>query len=337
MSLRKLLFPFSILYDGVVGTRNYLYNTGFFKSKKYDIPVLCIGNLNVGGTGKSPMVEYVATLLKADYKVAVLSRGYKRKSKGFYLLKGDEKAEVTGDEPLQFKMKFPNVVVAVDENRQHGIAEILNLENPDVIILDDAFQHRKVTAGYNILLSAFGDLYIDDLLLPAGNLRENRAGAKRANAVVVTKCPPDLSEEEMQTIQSKLKIEKQQQLFFTSIEYASKLKGSKKEMNWSELKEKATLVTGIANPKPLISHLEKIGLKNSLKHLKFPDHHIFSEREINQINSFDMVITTEKDYMRLKDKISEEKLFYIPIEVRFIKNKKIFDSDLQYFVNEKMR
>lgn len=333
MSLRKLLFPFSLLYGTAVLTRNKLYDADFLKSKKYDLPIICVGNLNVGGTGKSPMVEYLLNLLKKEHKVATLSRGYKRNSKGFYLLEGTETAEQVGDEPLQFKNKFETVFVAVDEDRQHGIAELLKIKNPDVIVLDDAFQHRKVTAGFYILLTAYGDLYANDLILPAGNLREGRSGAKRADCIVVTKCPKDISREEMEKIEQKLQPEEHQQVFFTRIKYSDSIKNANGKKDFSELKIPFTLVTGIASPKPLIDFLKSKKLK--FDHLEFPDHHHFSDTEIHKINKSGMVITTEKDYMRLKGRLPEQKLFYLPIEVDFIEKEELFTGQVEHFVNKK--
>ncbi len=222
--VRKLLYPFSLLYGSVTYLRNKFYDKGFFKSHSYEIPVIAVGNLSVGGTGKTPMVEYLIELLKQDRKVATLSRGYKRSSKGFHLLQGSETAAEVGDEPLQFKNKFPEVLVAVDESRSHGIEQLLqNSTPPDLILLDDAFQHRKVKAGLYILLTPYQKLYSNDLVLPAGDLREPKAGAKRADIVIVTKCPENFSEKEEKKVASKLKLQERQQLYFSSINYSEEL------------------------------------------------------------------------------------------------------------------
>ena len=204
--LRKILFPFAILYGLITSFRNFLFDKGILKSYSFDLPIIAVGNLSVGGTGKTPQIEYLIRLLSDNYKVATLSRGYKRKSEGFVLADKNANAEILGDEPFQFYQKFPNVQVAVDANRKNGIEQLLNQnEKPEIILLDDAFQHRKVKAGYYILLTAYNDLYADDYILPTGNLRESRSGAKRANIVIVTKCPANLSLDKQNTIKKKLK------------------------------------------------------------------------------------------------------------------------------------
>jgi tetraacyldisaccharide 4'-kinase len=189
-----LLFPFSILYGWITSIRNFLFDKGIFKSYSFDIPIIAVGNLSVGGTGKTPQIEYLIRLLSPNYKIAILSRGYKRKSKGFVLADPTSNAEILGDEPFQIYQKFPNTIVAVDADRKNGIENLLVLnEKPDVILLDDAFQHRKVKAGFYILLTGYDDLFYSDFILPAGNLRESRSGAKRANVIIITKCPKDIS------------------------------------------------------------------------------------------------------------------------------------------------
>ncbi|MEY2867889.1 MAG: hypothetical protein RIR01_289, partial [Bacteroidota bacterium] len=191
--LRKILFPFAILYGLVTAIRNFLFDKGILKSYAFDLPIIAVGNLSVGGTGKTPQIEYLIRLLSTKYKVATLSRGYKRKSEGFVLADANVNAEILGDEPFQFFQKFPNIQVAVDANRKNGIEQLLSKNSkPEVILLDDAYQHRKVKAGFYILLTAYGDIYADDFMLPTGNLRESRSGAHRADVVVVTKCPPNL-------------------------------------------------------------------------------------------------------------------------------------------------
>ncbi|MDX1762091.1 MAG: tetraacyldisaccharide 4'-kinase [Christiangramia sp.] len=330
---RKLLFPFSVVYHTVTGLRNKLYDLDILKSTSYDIPVIAVGNLNMGGTGKSPMIEYLLGNLRKNNKVATLSRGYKRESKGFQFVESSDPATKSGDEPLQFKNKFPEVLVAVDANRREGISEILQF-SPDVILLDDAFQHRKVKAGIYILLTAYGDLYIDDFLLPAGNLRESSSGAERAEIIIVTKCPADLNETEMEEIRKRLKPNANQQVFFTSIKYSEKVLSEKEAMPLSQVNSDFVLVTGIANPAPLIQHLKRKGI--DLKHYKFPDHHSFSDNEINLLNKEKKILTTEKDFMRLKDKLPAEKIYYLPIEVHFLNNgEKRFQQKIEDFLNKK--
>ncbi|GAB2767607.1 tetraacyldisaccharide 4'-kinase [Salinimicrobium soli] len=332
LKARKLLYPFSLLYDGITTLRNKFYDNGIFESQSFDLPVIAVGNLSVGGTGKSPMVEYLMHLLEEQYRVASLSRGYKRSSKGFLLLNGKESAAEVGDEPLQFKLKFPQALVAVDEKRAHGIKELLKLKTPpEVIILDDAFQHRKVKAGFYILLTSYSDLYCDDLVLPAGNLRESSTGAKRADVIVVTKCPIGLSPKEQETLKNKLQIKRGQPVFFSSIAYSKEIFGEAEPLPLKELQKRHfSLVTGIANPKPLLDHLQKEGLK--FEHIAYPDHHNFSTSEIEQLQQKELILTTEKDFVRLKEYIPADKLFYLPIATHFIGDREKFEEAILSFV-----
>ncbi|SDR66749.1 lipid-A-disaccharide kinase [Gillisia sp. Hel1_33_143] len=329
--LRKLLFPFAILYGIIIRVRNYLYDEDVLKSSSYTIPVICVGNLSVGGTGKSPMIEYLLNLLVPHSKVATLSRGYGRTTKGFILLNGLENASEVGDEPLQFKTKFKDVLIAVDENRQHGIQVLKDENNAEVILLDDAFQHRKVKAGLNIVLTKFDSLYIDDLMLPAGDLREPIAGVERAQIIVVTKCPKLLSEQDAKKICEKLKLKNYQKLFFSYIDYSQMVISSSGSKSITSFEgTKITLVTGIANPKSLLHYLDEIDIKYD--HLNYPDHHNFSKAELEQIAQATIIITTEKDYMRLKDKIVHPDLYYLPIKMKFISNTSEFDGMVKKFI-----
>ena len=334
-SARKLLFPFSILYGSIMHVRNKLYDKNLLSSREFEIPVIAVGNLSVGGTGKSPMVEYLVNLLRQDHKVATLSRGYKRKSSGYILLNGQDTAIEVGDEPLQFKSKFPDVLVAVDENRSNGIEKLLEeMQPPDVVILDDAYQHRKVKAGFYILLTSYTNLYKNDLVLPAGNLREPAAGAKRANIIVVTKCPEDLGAAEQEEIRKKLKPKSGQEVFFSSIAYSKEIYSRNRTLELKAFqKEEFTLVTGIAKPQPLVDHLENLGL--NFTHKAFSDHHNFTEEEIKALQHEELILTTEKDYMRLKNEISREKIFYLPIRTRFLSAGADFDSQVKKFVQKK--
>ncbi len=333
--LRKLLWPFSLLYGLVVWARNKFFDKGLLQSQAYDFQVICVGNLSVGGTGKTPMIEYLIRLLKDEFRVATLSRGYKRETTGFYHLTGNENVAQSGDEPLQFKTKFPEITVAVDENRQEGIAELRKLNpQPEVILLDDAFQHRKVTPGFSILLTAYGAIYSDDLLLPAGNLRESRAGAKRAQIVVVTKCPQDLSIAKQNDIRQRLKLQPDQQLFFSYIAYASKIINKREEFLLADLQQPFCLVTGIAKPKPLVEHLKSLNLQ--FKHQAYPDHHNFTTKELQELSTEPLILTTEKDYMRLAPHFSKDKLFYIPIKQAFISNQSAFDVAIVEWVKKQL-
>jgi tetraacyldisaccharide 4'-kinase len=223
--VRFLLFPFAILYDLITSIRNSFFNAGVFKETTFYTPIIVVGNLSVGGTGKTPQIEYLIRLLKDFYKVSVLSRGYKRKTKGFLLVNEHHTANDVGDEPLQYFKKFTNISVAVDENRVEGIHNLMDQKSPEVLLLDDAYQHRKVKGSFYILLTKYDDLFTEDFLLPTGNLRESRAGAKRANVIVVTKCPLDLKEVEKENIKRKLQQYKKE-VYFTTISYADKISGS---------------------------------------------------------------------------------------------------------------
>lgn len=327
--LRKILFPFSILYRIIVSIRNKLFDLDVLKSKSYDFPVICIGNLSAGGTGKTPMVELLLRNLDVS-NIAVLSRGYKRTSKGFLILKGTETAEMVGDEPLQFKTKFPQKMVAVDANRQEGI-EKLRQQNVEIILLDDAFQHRKVKPGLNILLTAYNDLYINDFMLPTGNLRESISGAKRAQIIVVTKCPPNLTLKEREHIRFLLRLESYQYLYFAIVAYGEQLITDKNTATFNDLPSGFTVVTGIAKPEPFIKYLNEKQL--SFEHLAYADHHAFTDAEISILNKKECILTTEKDYMRLKDKLSVP-LFYLPIETKFIENESDFLAKIIRFIAE---
>lgn len=301
--------------------RNKLYDWGIKSSKAYDFPVICVGNLSVGGTGKTPMIEYLIRLLQHDYKIATLSRGYKRNTKGFVIANATSNALSIGDEPFQFYKKFENIIVSVDADRQNGIEQLRNLQpQPEIILLDDAFQHRKVKAGFNILLTAYDNLFTDDWLLPTGNLREPKSGAKRANVIMVTKCPKNLSETEKQSMVQRIQPLPHQSLFFSHIEYSKVIYNQKDEKPLEDLKSThITLVTGIANAKPLVDYLSDEGI--NFEHQNFKDHHEFSENHIQNLKSKAFILTTEKDYMRLQSHfVNEEQLYYLPIETKIEKD-----------------
>ncbi|MEM9077936.1 MAG: tetraacyldisaccharide 4'-kinase [Bacteroidota bacterium] len=308
--LRIIAFPISLVYAFVVYYRNRFYDWGWFTSKRYDVPIICVGNLSVGGTGKTPMIEFLIGIM-GHKKLAMLSRGYKRISEGFVL--GDAASTVAdlGDEPFQIHKKFPQVQVAVDSSRQNGIQELLELSRPEVILLDDAFQHRKVTPSFSILLTAYAKLYIDDWYLPTGNLRDSKGESRRADVIVVTKCPKEPSEVEKNSIIQKLKPKKYQSVLFSWYDYGDFFKNLSGEvLQWSDLSHKSiVVVTGIAMPKPFIVFLESKGLK--FEHLEFGDHHYFTENEIEKFNSFDIILTTEKDSVRLEGRVDE--LYYLEI------------------------
>ncbi|XMO87248.1 tetraacyldisaccharide 4'-kinase [Algibacter sp. AS12] len=311
--IRKLLFPVIPIYFMVTWLRNKLYDLGIKKSKSYKLPIICVGNLSAGGTGKTPMIEYLIRLLKDDFKVATLSRGYKRKTEGFQLANITATADTIGDEPFQFYTKFKDsILVAVDADRQHGI-EILQNEKPDVILLDDAYQHRKVSAGFNVLLSTYANPFFKDIVLPTGNLREPRGGSKRADVIIVTKCPKGLNSSEKSNIVKRISPETHQHVFFSTIDYAKSVIAAGKT-EYIENLAPFTLVTGIANAKPLLNYLNEKNLK--FEHLNFKDHYNFTLNDIENLAQKEVIVTTEKDYMRLKQYDSlKEKLFYLPIAV----------------------
>lgn len=329
--LRKIFFPIVPVYYLITSLRNKLFDLNILKSKSYNIPIICVGNLSVGGTGKSPMIEYLVRLLQKNYSLAVLSRGYKRSSSGFVLASEKAKVEEIGDEPYQFKNKFPDIHVAVDADRQHGIEEILNLNNsPDIILLDDGFQHRKVNAGLYILLTPFSKLYTEDFLLPYGDLRESKSGAKRADVIIVTKCPVDLEDEVKVEISKKLNLNSDQNLFFSSISYDNIIYNDKESKPIEKLIGlKFSLVTGIANSQPLVEYLSSKGL--NFEHLNFQDHHNFTVKDLDKLKNKKFILTTEKDYMRLKDKLDASKLFYLPISTK-INNASDFNELIKKFV-----
>lgn len=312
--LRKLLFPIVPIYYLVTWLRNYFYDNGIYKSKSYNVPIIAVGNLSVGGTGKTPLIELLIRSLKNDYKIATLSRGYKRKTKGFVLAGENDTALTLGDEPFQFHSKFKDIQVSVDANRQEGIESLLNQsEAPNLILLDDAFQHRKVTAGYYVLLSSYENLYTRDMLLPTGNLREPIHGAKRAKSIVITKCPPTITSKEKQKIIAELKPKPDQNVFFSWISYSEIVLNDQGEKALIELKQNTfSLVTGIANPNPLLQFLNSKGLQ--FDHLEFEDHHDFSDKEIAYLKTLPCILTTEKDYVRLSPHFkNSNQLYFLPI------------------------
>lgn len=332
--LRKILFPFAILYGFITSFRNFLFDKGVLKSYSFDLPIIAVGNLSVGGTGKTPQIEYLIRLLSGKYKVATLSRGYKRKSEGFVLADESANATTLGDEPFQFYQKFPEVQVAVDANRKNGIEQLLNQNTkPEIILLDDAFQHRKVKAGFYVLLTAYNDLYADDYILPTGNLRESRSGAKRADVIIVTKCPSNLSLDEQNSIKRKLRLAQNQELYFTYIDYETAIFSEEKQLQVSDIKvSDKLLLAGIAKPEPFFKYLKK----ENDEVLTFPDHHHFSEKDITDIKNKaqnKIIITTEKDYVRLKGQLPKEQLFYLPIKSSFVSNRKSFDDSIFRFLN----
>lgn len=329
--LRKILFPIAIIYWLVTFIRNWLYDLSFFKSKSYNLPIIAIGNLSAGGTGKTPHTEYLIRLLKDKYKVAVLSRGYKRSTKGFVLANEVISASELGDESYQIYSKFPEVAVAVCEDRRTGIENLMSIHHPDVVLLDDAFQHRKVKASFYILLTAYDDLFSDDYILPFGNLREPSTGKKRANLVIVTKCPNTISDSEQERVKQKLNVDVP--VFFTSIDYDTEAFGTDKKISVVDvIAQEKVIIAGIAKPKYFIDYLNS----GNDKVMIYPDHHNFSEQEISELNVLaqdKILVTTEKDFVRLNGKIKSDKLYYLPIQSKFLNS----ENDFQNLISETIK
>ena len=347
------LVPLSWFYGLGVKLRNTLFETGVLKSRSFKIPIIAVGNITVGGTGKTPHVEYLTELLHQKFRVAVLSRGYKRKSKGFIMADNHSTVYDIGDEPFQIKQKFPDVTVAVDKNRCHGIDQLTSKnEKLDVILLDDAFQHRYVKPGINILLVDYHRLIIYDKLLPAGRLREPVSSKKRADMVIVTKCPPDIRPMGFRVIQRALELKPHQRLFFSTLHYAP-LCGvfSEKEKLIENLRSEGQhvlLLTGIGNPEQMEQDLRRYA--DNVTHLSFPDHHYFTAKDIRHINevfqqipSPRIIIPTEKDVTRLisLEGLSEEvrqQAYVLPIKIEIMrKENTIFNEKITGYVLKNSR
>ena len=342
--LRYILIPFSIIYKGIIWTRNKIFDKKVFRSASFNFPVICVGNLSVGGTGKTPMVEYLIRILRKKYLVATLSRGYKRKTKGFAIASDNTTAVDIGDEPMQIHKKFPEVTVAVAEERIIGIPQLL-FEAPQtgVIILDDAFQHREVSAGLNILLTDFNKLYTKDMMLPAGNLRDVVSSSKRAQLIVVTKCDPGLTEEKKDSIIKELNPLPNQKVFFTSIEYGTPYHLFTKENFTTNRDCTVLLICGIANPKPLEKAVS--GFFSSFEFLLYRDHHIFNSTDLKEIkkrftdikNEKKIILTTEKDgvrFSKFEKELEDFPVYVLPMSHQFLfDQEKDFEKEIVEFVD----
>ena len=332
-----LLYPFSLLYGAITAIRNFLYNTGIIPSTEFRTPVICIGNITVGGTGKTPHTEYLVRLLGKHFRVATLSRGYKRETRDFRIASPSSTVREIGDEPLQICRKFPEILVAVDRNRVKGVRKILET-NPaiQVILLDDAYQHRRIKPGFSILLTDYERLIIKDNMLPYGNLRESASNMDRANIILVTKSPADLSPIDRRIIVKEMNKEPGQNLYFTTVSYEEPLpvfpfsEDKRNPVTFNDIKESGiVLLTGIANPLPLKEHLLKYA--GEIVHLSYPDHHNFRDNDIEMVlKAFDelktpskFIFTTEKDAVRLREftNIAEplrSAFYYVPIGIDFL-------------------
>lgn len=331
--IRKLLFPVAIIYWLVTYIRNVFYDMNWFKSTSFNIPIFVVGNLSVGGTGKTPHTEYLVRVFQDKFKTAVLSRGYKRKTKGYLLADDSVTSESMGDESFQIFKKFPKIKVAVSEDRKTGIQRLIDDEKVEVLLMDDAFQHRKVKAGFYILLTSYDDLFCDDFILPFGNLRESAMGKKRAHAIIVTKCSSELQDSNKLQIIKKLNVEVP--IYFTSIvydEYVWNDMGKSKLENFKMLEK--NIIAGIAKPEYFVNYV-----KNDKDRVKiYPDHHNFSEQEISELNQLSKkcpILTTEKDYVRLKGKLSN--LYYLPIKIKFLENEQLFINQIEKYVEANYR
>ncbi len=344
--LKIILLPFSFIYWLITATRNKLYDFGVFPSKEFDFPVICIGNLSVGGTGKTPHTEYIINLLANKYKIAVLSRGYKRKTKGFKIVDNRDTAETVGDEPLQIFLKNKNIIVAVDEKRYRGISNLRKLDSkPEIVLLDDAFQHRRVKAGLNILLTDYSKPYTDDFILPSGRLRESKNGSKRADLIVVTKSPSVLSPLEIRRITSIINPEAYQKVFFSYIDYLGLKPLNTKAESLIKFKESlknssVLLVSAIANPRPLKLYLKRYS--KEVKSVDFNDHHQFEISDYTKIKkSLDeifsqnkSIVITEKDAVKFDlSQFSDVPVFCIPISISFHKKEEeSFNEEIERYV-----
>ena len=335
-TLRLFLYPFSVIFCLIARIRNLFYDKGIFKSISYPIPLISVGNITVGGTGKTPMTEYLIRYLLPHYRCALLSRGYGRKTKGPLEATTDSTSLTVGDEPLQLKLKFPELKVIVAEKRVSGMDILLNNSTPpEIVILDDAFQHRAINPGLSILVTDYFRPLYNDFCLPAGNLREPLTGLKRANIVIVNKCPSNLSSDQAKKIQEKMGIKPPVKIFFSSIVYLKPKPltelGQPLPANQSQWPEKPSIIaiSGIGNPKPFLSETNNFG--KIIKTITYPDHHDFTNRDLknlfhalNQSDSNTIILTTEKDAVRLKQKplnaLLQSKIWYIPIKLTILFN-----------------
>lgn len=350
IKINDWLLPLSWIYGGMVRFRNWLFDIGLKKSQSFSIPIISVGNITVGGSGKTPHVEYLIRLLHDKVKIAVLSRGYKRKTSGYVLADKDTTMSEIGDEPFQMHSKFDDIYVAVDAKRVRGIEKLQNEEptkDVDVVLLDDAFQHRYVKPGINILLVDYHRLIIYDKMLPAGRLREPLSGKNRADIVIITKCPKDLKPMEFRVLTKAMDLYPFQKLYFTCINYDTP-KGvfEDQQIAKEELKNyHALLVTGIASPKQMEHDLKP--MVKSMQSLSFGDHHRFKNKDITRINeAFEqmpeprLIITTEKDAVRLKEtdglyEIVKKSIYELPIKVSFmLEQEDIFNDKIISYVRK---
>lgn len=346
--LKPIFYPLSLLYGAIVWLRNKLYDIGLLSSVQFSVPVICVGNLSTGGTGKTPHIEYLIRLLQYEYQIATMSRGYKRKTQGFLLADEHTNAKQIGDEPMQFHVKFPEVSVSVCEDRMTGIPQLLGIQpQTDVILLDDAFQHRSVKPGLSIIITDYQKPYYKDFILPFGSLREARKASQRAQIIIVSKCPADIPEQEQQKIIQSLKPTAEQNVFFTKIVYNDFTDFFTGEKMGVLRNKNIVLVAGIAKPEPMMKYLTQ--MDNQIHLLRYADHHYFTHNNLEEIkaaydnwNSDDKwIVTTEKDAARLhlhKETLQSWNIniAILPIAVEFIQDAEAFnDAVKNYIVEEK--
>ena len=317
---RILLFPFSLIYALITIIRNKLFDWRILPIYQIQIPSIGLGNLSVGGTGKSVVIDFLIKNFKKEFEVAVLSRGYGRKTKGVIIANQMSSSASIGDEPFQFFLKHKEIKIVVAEKRLIGFKKLIEtIPQLELLLLDDVMQHRYVSPSVLILTTTYEKPYFSDKVLPVGNLREVKSGAKRADIILVTKCPDQLPENKIKSITKKISLNSGQKLFFTKIKYSSAIHNDSMKIKVEKLKEPFLLVTGISNPSSLVKYFETKGL--IFTHLEFPNHHYFTTNDLNLINKkrkHGKVITTEKDFTRLASLIENKSIFYIPIEMEFL-------------------
>lgn len=344
--LKFLLLPLSLFYGLAISVRNFFFRIGLFSSEEYSFPVISVGNLSVGGTGKTPHTEYIINQLRKSFRLASLSRGYGRKTKGYRLASEQDSAKTIGDEPFQMFQKFEDVYIAVAEKRKEGIKKLQQLERPpQIIVLDDAFQHRSVKPGLNILLTDYSRLYKDDVILPAGRLREWKSGAKRADIIVVTKSPAVLSPLEIRRISESLNPQPYQKVFFSCISYKKARPLNQAAIDISEQKDKFStrgvlLVSAIANPESLILYLKRYS--KEVQSFSFKDHYFFQPKDYKNIKTQldkllspkKTIVITEKDAVKFDaSQFNDIPVFSIPIKIKFHEHQELsFSEEIDNYV-----
>jgi len=328
--MRILLYIIAIILDIITKIRNLFFDWSIFPSRGYKTPIICIGNLSVGGTGKTPLTDYIIHLLKKEYKVAVLSRGYGRKKQDFRYVSYNSKVKEVGDEPLMLKKKHPNIIIAVDSNKRRGVKKIIQDNNISIILLDDGFQHRWIKAGMNILLTKYELPFYNDYLYPFGKLRENKNGAKRSDIIIITKCPNTINPITKKGMIEKLNINYHQKVYLSKIEYEDGT--GLKRINNSIKKYSIILVTGIEDATPLINYLNQENYK--INHLKYSDHHNYTEKDCQNIldtyhkesNINKIILTTDKD----KVKLEEFNAIFEPVKIHHISIKTNIEMEAEF-------